>query len=135
MKTSFIIGRAVLAVLLLVGFYVLALGIAFGLLWVPYAEFVYPQRLTPKLALICILGAVAILWSVLPRPDTFIVSSQLKREKYPKLFKALEAVARATNQAVPAEIYLVRDVNAWVMQRGGSMGLSVRKYISRIGHS
>ena len=36
-KASFIIGRAVLAVLLMVGFYVLALGTAFGLLWVPYA--------------------------------------------------------------------------------------------------
>ena len=31
-KASFIIGRAVLAVLLMVGFYVLALGTAFGLL-------------------------------------------------------------------------------------------------------
>ena len=57
MKPSFIIGRAMLAVVLMIGFYILALGIASGLLWVPFAEFVYAHRITPKLAMICILGA------------------------------------------------------------------------------
>jgi hypothetical protein len=71
MNVTFIIVRAVLAVALMIGFYALALGIAFGLLWVPYAEFVYAHLITPKLALICVLSGVAILWSVLPRRDRF----------------------------------------------------------------
>ncbi len=128
MKASFIIGRAILAVVLMVGFYLLALGIAAGLLWIPYAELVYAHRITPKLAIICIIGGVAILWSILPRLDKFLAPGpELKRDRYPRLFEELESVAEATNQAMPAEVYLVSDVNAWVMQRGGIMGLGSRR--------
>jgi cytochrome c biogenesis protein CcdA len=38
------------------GFYLLALGIASGLLWIPCAELVYAHRITPKLAIICLVG-------------------------------------------------------------------------------
>jgi hypothetical protein len=62
-SSSFIIVRAILAVVLMVGFYLLALGIALGLLWIPYAELVYAHRITPKLAIIRLLGGVAILWA------------------------------------------------------------------------
>jgi Zn-dependent protease with chaperone function len=128
MSATFIVARAVLAVLLMIGFYALALGITAGLLWVPYAEFVYAHHITPKLALICILGGVTILWSVLPRWDRFTAPGpQLRRERYPRLFKQLEAVARATRQTMPAEVYLLPDVNAWVMQRGGVMGFGSRR--------
>ena len=128
MKVSFIVGRAILAVVLMIGFYLLAVGIAAGLLWVPYAEVVYAHRVTPKLALICILGGLAILWSVLPRIDKFIAPGpRLKPENYPKLFAELKKVADATQQEMPAEVYLVPDVNAWVMQRGGVMGFGSRR--------
>ena len=128
MKASFIIGRAVLAVVLMIGFYLLAVGIASGLLWIPYAELVYAHRVTPKLAIICIIGGGAILWSVLPRFDKFMAPGpELKREKYTKLFAELESVAKATHQAMPAEVYLVPDVNAWVTQRGGIMGFGSRR--------
>lgn len=127
-SSSFIIVRAILAVVLMIGFYLLALGIASGLLWIPYAELVYAHRITPKLAIICLLGGVAILWAVLPRFDKFIAPGpKLERDQCPKLFKELEAVAEATNQAMPAEVYLVPDVNAWVMQRGGLMGFGSRR--------
>ena len=56
-------GRVVLAVALMVGFYVLALGMALGLLWIPYAEFTTLHRLHLKLALFCAVGAGTILWS------------------------------------------------------------------------
>ena len=128
MNASFVIGRVALAVLLMIGFYLLALSIAFALLWIPYAEFVFAEHITPKLAIICILGGLTILWSVLPRWDRFRAPGPLlTRENHPRLFKALELVAGATRQAMPAEVYLVPDVNAWVMQRGGVMGLGGRR--------
>jgi uncharacterized membrane protein YjjP (DUF1212 family) len=65
MNAAFVIGRAALALLLMIGFYLLALSIAFALFWIPYAEFVYAEHITPKLAIICILGGLTILWSVL----------------------------------------------------------------------
>jgi Zn-dependent protease with chaperone function len=127
-QVSFVVVRAALALLFAIGFYVLALGIAFGLLWLPYAELAYAHHVTPKLDIICILGGLAILWSVLPRPDKFNAPGPLlQRQKQPRLFDALERVASATKQGMPAEVYLVPDVNAWVAQRGGVMGFGSRR--------
>ena len=127
-STTSIFARALLAVILMIGFYLLAIAIAAGLLYVPYAEVVYAHRITPKLFLICILAALAILWSILPRFDKFPPPGpKLTREKHPRLFGELETVAGATGQAMPAEVYLVPDVNAWVAQRGGLMGFGSRR--------
>ncbi len=64
-------GRAVLALILLVGFYVLAFAVAATLLLIPYAEVRYANRIHPKLALLCVAGAGIILWSIVPRRDRF----------------------------------------------------------------
>ena len=121
-------GRALLAVGLMVGFYVLALGIAAGLLWIPYAEMATINRIHLKLAFICLVGAGTILWSILPRFDKFEAPGpQLLPEGQPRLFAELQAVATATNQEMPKEVYLVPDVNAWVAQRGGMMGLGSKR--------
>jgi hypothetical protein len=48
----------------MIGFYVFAIGIALGLLYLPYAEVVYAHRLHFKLALFCLIGAAVILWSI-----------------------------------------------------------------------
>jgi heat shock protein HtpX len=45
--------------------------------------------------------------------------------RHPQLFAEIDGVARATGQAMPADVYLVPDVNAWVAQRGGMMGPAV----------
>jgi Zn-dependent protease with chaperone function len=121
-------GRAVLAVVLMIGFYLLALAIAGGLFYIPYAEMTYANRLHIKLALFCVLGGLAILWSVLPRLDKFEAPGpELTRDRHPQLFTELEGVAKSVNQAMPAEVYLVPDVNAWVTQRGGIMGFGSRR--------
>ena len=120
--------RAVLALALMIGFYALALGISGALLWIPYAEVVYLGRLHPKLALGCIFGAGAVLWAILPRPDRFSPPGpQLTRTNAPALFGLIDQVARCTAQAPPAEVYLLNDVNAWVTQRGGVMGIGSRR--------
>jgi Zn-dependent protease with chaperone function len=121
-------GRALLAIVLMIGFYLLAVAIASGLLYLPYAELVYAHRLHPKLALVCVIGALGILWSVLPRLDKFAPPGpQLTRAQHPQLFTELDGVAKSVNQAMPAEVYLVPDVNAWVTQRGGIMGFGSRR--------
>src|SRR5579862_2934092 len=63
--------RAALAVTLMVGFYVLAVGLTAGVLYVPYAEYVYLHRLDGRLAIACIGAALAILVGILPRIDKF----------------------------------------------------------------
>jgi Zn-dependent protease with chaperone function len=121
-------GRAALAVGLMFGFYLLALAIASALVWVPVAEVIYTHRLHPKIALICLFGAGSILWSILPRWDRFEAPGPLLEPAgHPRLFAELEGVARATGQAMPSEVFLVGDVNAWVAQRGGVMGFFSRR--------
>jgi Zn-dependent protease with chaperone function len=113
--------------LLLVGFYALALAVVVGLLYVPYAEVVYLHRID-RLTLFSVVGAGVILWSILPRIDRFTAPGPpLTREDQPRLFAALDDVARAAEQAMPREVYLVPDMNAWVAQRGGIMGVGSRR--------
>jgi Zn-dependent protease with chaperone function len=123
-----IASRALLAVALMIGFYLLALAMAAVLLYLPYAELVYAHRLHIKLAIGCLFGALAILWSVLPRIDRFPPPGpRLTSDKCPRLFGELNQVARAVGQELPVEVYLVHDVNAWVAQRGGVMGIGSRR--------
>ena len=123
-----IFGRALMAVVLMIGFYLLALAVSAGLLYIPYAEVVYAHRISVKLTLICILGGFAILWSIVPRFDKFPAPGPaLTRDQHPQLFDELETVARGTRQAMPVEVYLVPDLNAWVTQRGGIMGFGSRR--------
>jgi Zn-dependent protease with chaperone function len=129
MNTAFsLVVRAWLALLLMVGFYVLALGLAFGLLYIPYAEFVYGHRVSPKLFVACLGGALAILWAILPRWDSFEAPGpRLDPNQNHRLFAILESVAKATGQTLPGEVYLVPEVNAFVSSRGGVMGFFSRR--------
>lgn len=54
-------GRAALAVALLIGFYLLALGVAGGLLYIPYAEWAYADHVTGRILIFCVGGAIAII--------------------------------------------------------------------------
>jgi len=47
----------------------------------------------------------------------------------PQLFAALNRVSSSTQQAMPADVYLVNDVNAFVAQRGDAMGFGSRRVI------
>jgi Zn-dependent protease with chaperone function len=115
--------RSIVAILLLIGFYALALGVAGGLLWVVYAQVVYAHRVFLKLVLICVVLAGLIVWSVLPRPDKFEPPGpRLSEEEQPRLFALVRDIGARTGQAMPREVYLVADVNAFVTQRGGIMG-------------
>jgi heat shock protein HtpX len=124
-------GRAVLALGLMIGFYVLALGIVGALLFIPFAELKYARRLHAKLTVACVVGAGVILWSILPRRDKFVPPGpRLDPKKHPRFFEELERIAKATGQPVPEEAYLEMDVNAWVSQRGGFMGFGGRRVMA-----
>ncbi len=121
-------GRILLALILMIGFYVLAISIALGLFYIPYAEVVYGGRLHIKLAILCVIGGCLILWSVLPRFDRFYAPGPLlTADDQPELFRQLESVAEATGQAMPVEVYAIPEMNAWVAQRGGVMGIGSRR--------
>jgi Zn-dependent protease with chaperone function len=112
-----------MALLLMVGFYTFSLAIAVGLFWIPYAEFVYLERVDGRLALFCIISGLTILWALVPRTDRFEPPGpRLTPGNAPYLFNIIEEVARTTAQPRPEEVYLLPDVNAFVTHRGGFMG-------------
>src|SRR5690349_7171384 len=95
--------RALLAVALLVGFYVLALGIVSALAYLPYAEWSLAHRVHFKILGFCAVGAYLILKAVVPRPDRFDPPGpRLAADAHPKLFALVDEVAAATGQAPPA---------------------------------
>lgn len=121
-------GRALLAVVLMIGFYALAVVIVLGLLWLLRLQFTETRHVSLKLVFVCVAGAGTILWSICPRIDRFEPPGpELDRARHPQLFTEIEDIARRVNQAVPAVVYLVPDINAWVSERGGIMGIGSRR--------
>lgn len=120
--------RAAATLTLIVGFYALALSLAGLLLYMPYAQWQYHIRVNLKISFWCLVGAGTILWSILPRPDRFEPPGPLLNPvQHPRLFDNLTGIARATNQDMPSEVYLIPDVNAWVAERGGVAGIGSRR--------
>src|SRR5258705_4811966 len=105
-RTGSLVLRGSLAIGLMLGFYGLALGVAGGLLYVPYAEIVYLHRLNLRLTLFCLMGAGVVLWSVVPRPDRFEAPGpEFKPSQQPELFRLLDSIREATGQAAPRNVY------------------------------
>ena len=120
--------RAILAILLMVGFYVLSLAVVAGVLFIPYAEWTYLKVIHLKLALACVVTALLILVSIFPRRDHFSMPGpRIEPKQHPKLFAELSEIAKSTGQELPHEVYLTPEVNAWVAQRGGTMGFGSRR--------
>ena len=110
--------RAFLAVILFIGFYVLALIITGILLYIPYFQYVTLERMNGRITLFCIIGAGIILWSIFPRWDRFIRPGPLLlRDKYSSIFSKIDEIAGLCQQSIPKEVYLPsgrngrRDVN------------------------
>jgi heat shock protein HtpX len=124
MTRGSLIVRSIVAILLLIGFYALAFGVAGALLWLAYAQVAYASHVFLKLILICVGLAGLILWSVMPRFDRFEPPGpRLTEDEQPRLFALVRDIGQRTGQVMPREIYLVADVNAFVTQRGGIMGV------------
>ncbi len=121
-------GRAILAIVLFIGFYVLALGIAALLVYLPYLELTAAHRIHVKIVLFCLIGAGMIIWSVLPRFDKFIAPGPvIDLDKNPQFYAAIKDIADQSQQTMPEQIYLVSDLNAWVASRGGIMGFGSKR--------
>lgn len=80
--------RAALAIALLTGFYVPAIGIAVVLLGIPNEAYSNNIRLPVKLVVLSVVGAGIILWSILPRFDRFkSLGPRLTAHAQPELFE------------------------------------------------
>jgi hypothetical protein len=117
-------GRALLAAVLFVGFYVLALVVIGVLLLIPYVEYRTAGRIHIQLVVICLIGVGLIVASVWPERTPFEPpGALLDPTAEPRLFAELTRIAAATGQKLPESVYAVLDVNAAVWQHGGVLGV------------
>ena len=110
--------RAIMALMLMIGFYVLALAIAGGLLFLIYFQ-ISEGSFSIYISIICFIGAIVIIWSIFPRMEKFVQSGPLLTpDQQPRLFSELSSIAKSTGQEMPAEVYIIPDLNAGVSQMG-----------------
>ncbi|MFJ8477480.1 M48 family metalloprotease [Kitasatospora sp. NPDC094011] len=127
MSTS---GRAVTAVAMLAGFYLLALGILGGLLALDIALYQAAGKLSPALAKVWALS-VAIGYPVVRvvfltrrrKDDGELPGVLLTRERQPELWAMVDRISERTGVRGPAEIRLVPEVNAGVLEETRLLGL------------
>ena len=122
-----------LAVALTVGFYGLALVVSLGLFLIAYATLtawnsVDAAVISLCLASLCVACGLSILWSIGPRRYRFgPPGPRLDPAGDPDLFAVIQDVATATSQAMPADVYVINGVTAFVGQYGGVMGFRSRR--------
>jgi len=125
----------VVALVLMVLFFALALAAVAGLIWLGAATFGALAELHGRgmlavvvFGLTCFGAAGVIAWSVLPRIDRFEPPGpELTAAEAPALFAEIRRLSELTGQAEPAHVYLVGEVNAFVAKRGGVMGIGARR--------
>lgn len=127
---SFLFRRAVLALLLTVGFYLLAVAVAVLLAALPVAEWYYLRRVHWYLLAFGLGGAWLILTAIFPKRQQFHAPGpKLEAQQHPKLFKLIRETAAHAGQNLPQEVYLVPEINAFVSERGGFLGLGKRRLL------
>lgn len=127
--------RVVLALVLMAAFYALAVGSAVGLVWLGFKLFSWLEYMRGRAIIavgiagvVCLAAAAIVVWSVLPRWDRFEPPGpEITGAQHPELFAEIRRVSEATGERMPAHVYLVLEVNAFVAQRGGIMGIGSRR--------
>lgn len=124
-------GRALVMLALFVGFYVLAIAVAVLLIAAPVLELVFAERLHTYLVFLSFVG-LGILWSLVPRRRQKWVDPgpRFTAETQPELTALVRRVAEQVGQDMPAELYLLDDINAFVTTRGGVMGVGGRRVLA-----
>jgi len=112
----------------MVGFYLLAVGLSLTLLWIAWMTVKLGHAGGFKVALLAAAAGGTVLLSLRPRRHPFHPPGPpITHAQHPRLFDVLEDVARATNQKMPATVYVSPDLNAAVLHHGGVLGLGGRR--------
>jgi Zn-dependent protease with chaperone function len=118
-----------IALLLVIGFYALCLLLSAVLIMTAFQ--LIRLHIGGKLVFICLVAAGAILWSIVPTLDPFLPPGLLLgEERCPRLFAEIGDIAKRSGQKVPESVYLTSDMNAWVAQQGGFMGVGRRRLLA-----
>jgi heat shock protein HtpX len=127
--------RALIAILLSIGFYIMLIGLAGSFMVLSYVLYHWDGlEGRHKLAgFACGLGVGVLIMAappILRRPS----GVRLNECDHPELFALLADISERAGQAMPAEVFLTMETNAWVAPLGGIMGIG-SKWVLGIGLS
>jgi|HubBroStandDraft_1064217.scaffolds.fasta_scaffold12622_1 heat shock protein HtpX len=122
---------ALLATVMVAVSYLVIVMLAMACVYLPYLALSSSEHPPAQLGLLLLGGVIVagtILWSIVPRPDKFEAPGLLlEASTHPRLFAELNTIANSLNEPLPREVYLVGQVNAFVADRGGIMGIGSRR--------
>ena len=111
-------GRAALAVALTIGFYLLALTVALGLIGFAVAGVVTEDvPFNIWLAIFCVVTGLTILRAIIPRRHRFEPPGpEVTADDQPELLGEVRRVADEVGEPLPAAVYITHDLNAAVTE-------------------
>lgn len=125
---------ALLTMAMVIASYVFVILLAAACVYAPYSILGYAASAIVQPVLLLIGGivvAAAMLLSLNPRRDHFEAPGPLlQRESHPRLFAELDSIAFALDEALPVEVYLIAEPNAFVGDRGGILGFGSRRIMA-----
>src|SRR5260370_39910905 len=109
---------ALLAIAMVIASYVFVIVLAAACVYLPYWIIENAEHAPGQILLLLLGGIVipgAMLWSLVPRRDTFQPPCPLLQPaSHPRRFAALDAIAASLNEPLPRHVALVGLVNAVV---------------------
>ncbi|NHT18858.1 M48 family metallopeptidase [Cellulomonas sp. IC4_254] len=119
--------RAALSLVMLAGFYVVAVGLAVLLGWLSVLAFssdhVRGATYLALFALVLVFGVVSALWKVARAKAAPPTGVEVPPQSAPELWTVVRELATAAHTRAPDEIRLVPDVNAAVSEEARLLGL------------
>lgn len=112
---------------MVVGFYLLVALVAGALVLAPLLDWLIRGEMHVELLVAVALG-LGLLWTLVPRREPFTPPGpRIEREDQPELWSLIEKICTVMHEKVPAEIYLLGDMNAYVADVRGVLGFGGRR--------
>jgi heat shock protein HtpX len=122
---------SILALAMVAFSYALTIFLALAFVFLPWLWLAASANIGSIAVFICgLLICLTMLWSVVPRIDRFRAPGpRLDEEREARLFREIRQIAVQLSEPMPDEIYLVNNVNAGVIVRGGFLGFRSRRIL------
>ena len=130
MSLLWLVWRALIAITLMLGYYVLGITLGGGLIYLSYYLFSFDDIFLRGLFYVCSFAGTVILFSLPGRNRFHAPGPRLEPREQPRLFETLNKLALRVGQETPDEIYLTAEVRVWIIQRGGFMGFGSRRVMA-----
>lgn len=121
--------RAAIAMLLYVGFYLLAAGVVVGLISIAYLQSEYAPTGLELTGMLGVAAAAVVVWAIFPRFRRKEHCTAWERSHCPQLVDLVERTSAKLGCPAPDAFSLIMDVNAFASQRSRFWGLARRSHV------